>query len=136
MSSRPNCLFCEQPAEQRHHPTGRSWDPEVTVPVCHDHHMLVHDDWWTAGVGPNSVPPTWLHVFAITALRWAMIIGRLADDDVVPDLLRPLAAWLAKGANCLKLVIEALDRHLGTEWQALPGIAVPLPVAMPRGRWP
>jgi len=49
------CVFCGGPSEYRHHPTGRDrsggyLDPDYTVPVCHDDHCLVHDDFQTLEV--------------------------------------------------------------------------------------
>ena len=47
------CAVCGRKGRWRgHHPTGRDnedrhLDVELIVPLCHDHHMLCHDDWYT-----------------------------------------------------------------------------------------
>lgn len=50
------CLICGREGRwQLHHPTGRGadgeyLDPGFTVPLCHDHHTLVHDNLKTLGL--------------------------------------------------------------------------------------
>lgn len=119
------CLFGDTSADMReHHPTGSRWDPEIILPLCHDHHMLVHDDWQRAGVGPEVEPPTMLHVLAMTLHRWGMLIGRLAHEGRVPNLLIPLADWLTAKAEQIQRFIDGLDRGLGPTWRALPEFVV------------
>lgn len=119
------CLLCDSPADYReHHPTGKRWDPDVLVPLCHDHHMAVHDDWDRAGVGPKVQPPTWLHAQVVTMRRWAMLLGHCVDLGKLPDLTGPLADWFSVNAQRLDIAVTALD-SLGEVWRALTGIVVP-----------
>lgn len=123
------CLYCGDPTVQWHHPTGVEWDPAIVVPVCHDHHRLTEDDWYPQGVGAKVDPQTLLHQVRMGLTRWAMLIGRLADQGLCPDLLTPVARWLATTATRVGRVIDALDAGVGSSWQGLPGIALPLPSA-------
>jgi hypothetical protein len=122
MTAGTKCLLCGQPAVNDHHPTGARWDPETMVPLCHNHHMLVHDDWHTGGVGPDLVPVTTLHARAMLMKRWAMLLGRAAAEGLLPVLLVPLAAWLAKHASAQLADCAALDREV-PGWQAVLAIA-------------
>ncbi len=46
-------MICRERANRRmHHPIGRDHenqyiDPDLVMELCHDHHMLCHDDWHT-----------------------------------------------------------------------------------------
>lgn len=108
---------------QLHHPTGREWDPDIVVPLCHDHHRLVEDDWHPAGVAAKIRPETTLHQLRAGLLRWAMLVGRLAEHHL-PVLLVPLARWLAATAMRIDRVISALDVGLNDQWRVLPGIGI------------
>ena len=49
MSTDSTCMWCNAPAVDAHHLTGRApgrfyLDPELVVPLCHDDHELAHDD--------------------------------------------------------------------------------------------
>jgi hypothetical protein len=120
---RRGCLFCSrEDAIELHHPTGRERDPSFVVPLCHDHHRLAHDDWHPTGVGAKVEPPTLLHVIAMGLQRCAMLIGRLAEEGLCPDLLGPLAKWLAENAVKMEAGIMALDEGVGIRWRHLPGM--------------
>jgi hypothetical protein len=118
-------LFCGRTdGVQLHHPTGREWDPDTLVPLCHDHHRLAEDDWHPAGVGAKVEPPTVLHALRMGMMRWAMLIGRLAEQGVCADLLKPLARWLAEKAALVAQVIDSLDASSGPSWRGFHGIAL------------
>lgn len=119
------CVFGGHGGKLRHHPTGRGggryFDPDFTVPVCHDDHALVHDDWYSAGAADTWDPPTLVHLLEVSFRRVGMLLGRLAAEGVLAALTAPLAAWLAKSADRLETVRGALD--VGAPgWDRLPGI--------------
>lgn len=122
---RRRCLFCGRPpVTHEHHPTGRRWDPDVVVPLCHSHHMLVHDDWHRAGVGPKVEPQTGLHALAMTSRRWGLLCGRLCREGVVCGLTQPLGLWFDAHADRLDAMAQALDQ-LGPGWRGLAVFVTP-----------
>jgi len=118
MTAPRRCCFCGDTEVPMHHPTQDIWDPAIVVPVCHDHHMLIHDDWYTAGIGPKAEPPTVLHVLAMNMHRWAMLLGRLSASSYMPEVLSPLATWLITWAAILRAACDALDTSF-PQWRSL-----------------
>lgn len=136
--SRPPCILCGRPSMEDHHVVGARVDGELTAPHCHDHHelvhddwwTLVHDDWWTLGVGAkrprgSSVdadePPTVLHRLCLALRRAAAWLGRLAARGRFQPLTGWLAAALARWALALQL--------------ASPGWTPPCPSGEPLPGW-
>jgi hypothetical protein len=117
MSTKPPCLICGAKATTAHHPTGRDplnayLDPMFTVPACHDHHTLAHDDWFTLGVpepnrGARSKPERLTYVERVEwrLRRLAAGAGRLAAAF-------PEHAWIARLAECLKCWADELARDI------------------------
>ncbi len=124
------CLICGRPAADDHHITGGRLDPDLHFPHCHDHHELVHDGWWTAGVGAkrpagsqveNDKPETVLHALYLRLRRVALWFGLLADRDVFAVVATKIAVALARWADLLQDAITALDRHL-PQWRTIPAM--------------
>lgn len=121
MTLRPpldTCLYCDSIEVQWHHPTGVDIDPKYVVPLCHDHHRGVEDDWHTAGAGAKTEPLSALHGLQLGLQRWAMLVGRLARAGLCSDLLNPLARWLAEKAALIAWVIERLTCRYGPHWSS------------------
>jgi hypothetical protein len=117
MSTR--CLICGAGECDGHHATGRApngryLDPDVKLPLCHDHHELVGDDWRTLGVGdrkPRNLPKQDLSLIEQVELRLrraAVVAGRLAAEH--PDW-----PWLAALARALKRWADELARHIAAQ---------------------
>ena len=130
--SRPPCIVCGRPSVEDHHVVGARVDGELAAPHCHDHHELMHDDWWTLRVGAKRTgksnidgdqPPTALHQLYLALRRTAAWLGRLAAQGLFQPLTGWLAAALARWAFALQLAIAALDAAV-PEWRTAPGVAV------------
>jgi hypothetical protein len=83
---------------QHHHPTGTDWnrdylDPDFTVPLCHDHHTLIHDDWGILGVEEVDEPLDGSEVVALRLRRLAITLARVDGDDLVKSLAATLPGW-------------------------------------------
>ena len=120
--SRPPCTLCDQPSVAMHHLTGRLLDPLLEMPLCHDHHWFVHDDWWTAGVGAKvgedePALDTLLHGLAKRLRRIAMFLGRLAEMNLFTPLSALLAEALACWADDVEVCIDRLDNAVPC-WQS------------------
>jgi hypothetical protein len=51
MSKEPTrCVFCSEPAEERHHIAGKQNDPTTTVDLCRSCHAQTHRDMGDLGV--------------------------------------------------------------------------------------
>ena len=98
------CTYCD--GEIRwHHLTGRDpqlryLDPHLTLPLCHDHHQLIHDDLRAAGVDDprerSAERLCWVERVE-RRLRWlAIAAGRLAASKL------PAIPLLARLAESLK----------------------------------
>jgi hypothetical protein len=125
MTGRLPCVICGRPSVDYHHVTQRQIDPDVVLPLCHDHHELMGDDWHTAGIPPETEAPTVLHQLELGLRRWAMLIGRAAVHPLLAPaapLLRVLAAWMAKWAARLRACIAGLDQAC-PEWRQAPGLS-------------
>ena len=127
MSARA-CVLCGRRAHDDHHLTGRRLDPQLSLPHCHDHHELVHDDWNTAGVPAKSRgrddddeddPRTLLlDALYLRLRRLGMWLGLLAEAGVLRPITEALASALAQWADELADFTASLDaqcpswRHL------------------------
>lgn len=132
MTLRPTCLVpsCPNPASGfQHHPTGtdsdgKYFDPWFRVGLCHDHHYLVHDDWHTHQVADGETRTTFLEWLQVTMARLATSAGRIAGPeprDPLHQFLADIAAWLARSAVRLGIVILALDTTCPT-WRQSPDV--------------
>jgi len=100
------CLFsCGRPVLQWHHLTGRGrngpyLDPDLKVPLCHRHHVLVHHDLRQQDVDtpPTDVLWTPMAATAYRLSRLAPFYARWADY-ADHEFLRPLAAATAVDAD-------------------------------------
>jgi hypothetical protein len=112
MTGRKPCVLCARPSVDAHHVTQHGIDFELTLPLCHDHHEVVHDDWRGADVAADVAPETLLHALQLGMERLAMIAGRAAATEALEparEMLAALATWLAKWASRLIGAIAALD---------------------------
>ena len=130
--NRPPCAFCGRRSVDEHHVCGHCVDAELTFPHCHDHHELLHDDWWTAGVGAKrasgsqqdlDLPATKLHRLYLALRRAALWLGRLAANGLFEPLAGQFAAALGRWAADLLAVMTVLDSAL-PQWRTVPGIAL------------
>jgi hypothetical protein len=106
---------------KRHHLTGRDHtggylDPELTVPVCHDHHTLFHDDWHTGGVHAPSHELSLIERVEWRLRRAAAGLARIPAQDDRPSLLGMLATALAAWAAELGRFRRHLDQAM-PEWR-------------------
>jgi len=121
--NRPPCQLCDAVSVANHHLTGRTLDPSLTGSVCHDHHYLVHDDWWTHGVGAKPgryepTPPTVLHAMYTRLRRLSMFLGRLAELGMFSPLSTRLAETFAGWAGEIDTCIHRLDAAVPS-WQSV-----------------
>jgi hypothetical protein len=119
------CIYCDRPAERRHHPSGkdehgRYLDPDFAVPTCHDHHELIGDDRRTLGVEAPTCALTGLDRVELRLRRMAIDAARLARSH--PD-----NRWIALAATLLARwagELAAFRRHLDARdpgWREDPG---------------
>ena len=112
------CCPCGQPAEDRHHLTGRGpdgdyLDPDLAVPVCHDDHELAGEDLRAEGLErplrAPSGPVTAVEQVAYRLDRVGVFLGRVAE--VVPALVwvTVLAGHLRRWAEQLWGTARRLD---------------------------
>ncbi len=119
MPEQLRCCLCARPARELHHLTQRDLDPETVLPLCHDHHQMMDDDWNTAGIRANLQPATCLHAWQLRLQRMAMFFQRLAagsENPLAATICITVGRWLAKGALELKLIIEVFDQRF-PGWQ-------------------
>lgn len=70
---------------QGHHPTGKNHgdvylDAEFTVRLCHDHHTLCHDDWYTLGIANAPEGLTRQRAVELRLRRCAATLARIEPD--------------------------------------------------------
>jgi hypothetical protein len=119
------CEFCGKTVERRHHPTGkdhrnRYLDPELVVPVCHDDHELVHDDWRTLAIEAVAEPQTFVEQVEIRLRRLAATLARWDEALGGGTFLNVLAAALTGWADELAAFLRRLDTRDPT-WREDPG---------------
>ena len=108
------CLMCGSVDHVvEHHPTTRLLDDRLVVELCHDHHMLVHDDWHAAGVGPDLQLDNFLECMHLRLSRLAMLFYRLHTAGWGGEFVLLLAVSFARWADQMRLVIEMLDAFHG-----------------------
>ncbi len=97
------CAVCGREGNwQLHHLTGTDHQREyldrgMTVPLCHDHHTLVHDDWKTLGIEEIDRALHPAEVAALRLRRCSAVLARIGSgmspQAVVAVLLEPMARW-------------------------------------------
>jgi hypothetical protein len=112
--SRRLCALCDWRAIQAgHHVTAEILDPDLLVDVCHNHHMLVHDDWLTAGVGAKRMPDNVLERLELRLRRVALFLGRLQATGFGGEFIRLLAVSIGQWADEVAWIIRMLDAFHG-----------------------
>jgi hypothetical protein len=94
------CAICGRPAKVHHHLTGRDHlqaylDPGLVVPVCHDHHQLLHDDLRDEQLDRVHEPLAVIERVAHRLRRVAVFFTRLAKTpmDLWAALAQTLRLW-------------------------------------------
>lgn len=127
MSAR--CIGCEAHASRRHHPTGRDFaeeylDADLTVPVCHDDHELIHDDRRTLGTQEPPAPLSWFERVELRLRRIAGDLARLAELHPDKGWLPRCARWLLRWADELANGLRAMDAR-DPGWRSDPAFYPP-----------
>ena len=108
------CLLCGEPSDHQHHLTGRGvdhaqLDQTLTVPLCHDHHELVHQDLRSGGIDKPLQSTTPPERIARRLERVSTFLGRVYD--FFPFSWLAVAATAVRGwATELAQFITALDQ--------------------------
>jgi len=118
------CAFGDEPAELRHHPTGRDehgryLDPDLTLPACHDDHTFVHDDWRDLGIEAVERPLTFFDRVETRLRRLATNCRRMDPAGVNPFWTK-LAAALVRWADEIARGTRRLDER-DPGWRDDPG---------------
>ena len=112
------CAYCGGKHPLTHHATGRDHqlrylDPSLTIPLCHDHHQLVHDDLRAAGVDDPqtraAIRLSFVERVEVRLRRLAVAIGRLASMFPGVTFLAHLAERLKRWADELSWDLAARD---------------------------
>jgi hypothetical protein len=112
------CAYCGGEDPLAHHATGRDpqlryLDPNLTIPLCHDHHQLVHDDLRAAGVDDPqtraAVRLSFIECVEVRLRRLAVAIGRLAGKLPGATFLAQLAERFKGWADELSWDLAARD---------------------------
>ncbi len=108
------CAVCGRQGRREHHPTGtdeegRYLDPKMTVPLCHDHHYLLHDDTKTLDIETPTEPLTEVDVAVLRLRRTAATLARIGagidPQPIIHMLIGPMTRW----ADDLDRLSERLD---------------------------
>jgi FAD/FMN-containing dehydrogenase len=80
------CSFCPAPAEELHHPSGRDHtgehlDPDFVLPLCLEHHVLVHEDLRHEHLDVAPGPLGRITAVAHRLHRLALFISRFAGTN-------------------------------------------------------
>ena len=120
------CAVCGRDGRWRgHHLTGRDdadvyLDVELTAPLCHDHHMLCHDDWHTLELVGIEHRLTLIERVELRLRRAAVAWSRIDTGHGGGTLWGKLASALVVWANDLRRFWINLDR-VAPEWRSDPG---------------
>lgn len=110
------CVYCGQLGLWRqHHPTERDengvyLDPDFTVPACHDHHTLVHDDCRSLGLEEVADPLGATELNALRLRRLAVNLARVSSPEGAVVLLQAAARFLPCWADELQGIVTLLGR--------------------------
>ncbi len=88
---------------------GRYLDSDLLVPLCHDHHYLISDDWKTLNIETSSEPLTEIDVAVLRLRRTAATLARIGagidPQPIIHMLIDPMTRW----ADDLDRLSERLD---------------------------
>lgn len=124
--SAPRCYFCGEPADRRHHLTGRCGDaksdyldPDLAGPVCHDDHELVHDDWPTIRAAEHRDEPISnpLERVLVRLQRISALFARWHEASPGDGFRAKLAEAFALWAAELATLVLYLDLHV-PDWRS------------------
>ena len=121
------CAICGLEGSWRpHHPTGRDdqgiyLDPLLTLPLCHDHHTLCHDDWNTLDLAKVELRLTLLDRVEMRLLRWAEALARIDAGQGGGTIWGKAAAAINEWARELHRFRRALD-DLYPDWRSHPSL--------------
>ena len=97
---------------------GEYLDPEMTVPLCHDHHELIGDDTKTLNIEVPDSPLTEIEKVALRLRRLSVSLARIGSgmdpQPIISVLLEPLTTW----ADTLGGAVKRLDQGL-PEWRQI-----------------
>jgi hypothetical protein len=122
MEPTERCIACSKPADHGHHVTGRGsdhdqLDSDLTVPLCHEDHVLIHQDLRTAGIDDptemNTVPERIEHRLR----RVATLLGRLSEF-LSSTWISAAAIAVVSWANELSQFVAAMD-HWNLGWRGV-----------------
>ena len=108
------CVLCDEGTRHGHHVTGRhldhgQMDVLFTVPVCHMHHVLLHEDLRHAGLDFPVIKGSAPELLERRLRRLALLHSRIAEFlpqfPWIALLIPPLIAW----ADELAAFVDALD---------------------------
>src|SRR4051794_33182501 len=109
------CAICGAEPCQGHHLTGtdaddRNYlDPDFIVPLCHDDHVLVHDDWHTHGLQRAPERLSHLELIELALRRIAVLVGRFAEAHADLTWAGGWAQAFDSMANKLAIDLQARD---------------------------
>jgi hypothetical protein len=109
------CMYCGGAAERRHHGTGRDdreryFHPGLVFDACHNDHMLVHDDWRSAGIERPGQRLTFVERVELFLRRLAATLCRM-DAGLGTGFWQMLAAVLQEWADELRRFIDHLSER-------------------------
>ncbi len=119
------CMICRERANRRmHHPIGRDHenqyiDPDLVMELCHDHHMLCHDDWRTFDLEKVDGRLTLIESVELALRRLAPALARVDAGGGGDTFWGRLAATCVMLAVALRRVVDAFDQ-LFPEWRSHP----------------
>lgn len=121
------CTVCARDGRwQANHLTGRDdkdnyLDPDLTNPMCHDHHTLWGDDWYTLEIAEVAERLTLVERVELRLRRLAQGLARIDAGQGGNTLWGSLAAAAASWAKELDRFHRALDEQC-PDWRSHPGL--------------
>ena len=109
------CIFGDDPSDDPHHISGRGadgrqLDDDVVVPLCHDHHELIHDDLRLDGLDKPLRMDNPIDQTVRRLRRAAAFLARLADAVPAISSLAYMARGMQRWADQLERFSQTLDR--------------------------
>ena len=113
------CALCGKPAVQAHHITGRGVDrvqlhPDLTVDLCHRHHILIHADLRGQHIDVYPTDTAWTVTGRVEYVlrRLAVFIARFAQAADNPVWLK-MAGLLESLADDIAVIDADLHPEAG-----------------------
>jgi hypothetical protein len=108
------CAFCGSAACDLHHPTGKDadneyLDPDLRIPVCHNDHELIHDDWHTLGLHDALPGLSRLELIELGLRRLAIATSRFAEAHPDWSWAAGIAVAFGRWADELAAELRARD---------------------------